>query len=431
MKLVQVKFVILLVLFSACGLPIPATEPIQTEETSQKTETLPSQEVISQTPSISPSPGGAVVLQIWLPPEFDPASGSVGGEILQNRLEDFSKRRPGVRVEVRIKDVYGPGGLLDSLTTATAAAPLAVPDLIAFPRDLLEAAALKGLLKPFDNLTNSMDQSDWYPFAQQLAHLQESIYGLPFAGDALAQVYRPSVIPIPPKTWTETLEITTPLVFPAADPQALSTISLYQANNGAIRDDQSRPFLDATLLSEVLNFYAQAEEAGVMPYWLTQYQEDAQIWETFQDKSSDLVVTWTSNYLQNLTDDIGIAPIPTPDGQPYTSASGWVWALATNQAEHQELSVELVEYLTDPDFLAMWTQTAGYLPTRSNVLDGWEENSSYEILHQILSSSRLIPPADVISSLGDPLLQATIQVLKQQTSPISAAQSAAASLTEP
>jgi hypothetical protein len=82
---------------------------------------------------------------------------------------------------VRIKALDGPGGLLDALSAANAAAPLALPDLILLPRPQLETAALKGLLTPFDGLSASLNNGDWYDYARDLAQLQDSTFGLPLA----------------------------------------------------------------------------------------------------------------------------------------------------------------------------------------------------------------------------------------------------------
>jgi multiple sugar transport system substrate-binding protein len=407
---------------SESAIPSETVAPIKTAtQSTTSTPALPSPEATSS----------QVILTIWLPPQFDPASGSLAGSLLQARLNEFSKRRPGVRINTRIKAMAGPGGLLDSLTTASAAAPLAVPDLIALPYDLMEAAALKGLLHPYDNLTHVLDEPDWYGYAQELAHLQGSTYGLPFAGDALVLVRRVDVAPVAPVDWATVLESKTPLAYPAADPLALFTTALYQANGGLVRDEQGHPFLDAVILSEVLEFFAQAEEVGVMPYWLTQYQADAQIWEAFQEKRANMVATWMSHYLAEPLENAAVAPLPTPNGDPYTLADGWVWALSTRQASHQELTIELAEFLTASSFLAAWTDAAGYLPPRSSSLDIWAESSLQEVIGPISDSAHLLPTADILTSVGVPLQQATVQILKQQDDPVTAAQAAATSLAVP
>jgi ABC-type glycerol-3-phosphate transport system substrate-binding protein len=402
-------------------------------------------------------------LQVWVPPEFDPGADSAAARLLAARLEEFEERRPGVQVQVRVKAPDGPGGLLDSLTTASAAAPLAMPDLVALPRPVLEAAALKGLLHPYDTLSQAIDDPDWYEFARQLARLQDSTFGLPFAGDALHLVYRPGAVPTPPGDMAGLLAQQTPLAFPAADPETLFALALYLSAGGSILDGQGRPHLDRGPLAEALNFYAQAAAAGIFPDWLTQMATDEQAWTAFQEGRSNLVVTWVSRYLKNPPADAQVAHLPTLSGVPSTLANGWVWALAGTQADRQGQAVELAEFLTDSRFLAEWNAAAGYLPPRPSALAGVFEpepgmsptatipavptGASAEpagagqagvpppslptILHQIALSARLYPPADILISVGPPLQEAVLGVLRGQLDPASAAQAAVDRLNVP
>jgi len=351
--------------------------------------------------------------------------------LFQRRLDEFQRRNPRVTIETRVKAVSGPGGLLDSLTTASAAAPQALPDLVALPRDLLETAALKGLLLPLDNLTQAVDDPDWYPYAASLARLQKNIYGLPFAGDALVQIYHPELVARPPATFRNVLDAGQPLIFPAAG-EPYFTLDLYSAGGGAVADEQGRPYLSQIELTQVLTFYLSAEKAGVMPQaLLTQLQEDDQVWAAFLGNQAGMAVTWSSRFLGAHTEEIAIAPVPTQNGKPFTLATGWVWALAGRDEAKRILTVQLAEFLTDSHFLATWTQAAGYLPTRPSSLGLGPNTSLEQTLGKIALSARLLPPTDVLSSLENPLQQAVLAVLKGQSDPALAAQTAASSLTGP
>lgn len=419
-----------LVLQSCTGLSAADKTPVlQTAAPPSQTPTFES--TVIQPSPVSTAQPGIVTLKVWLPPQFDPAAGTPAAELFKARIDEFSKRRPGVRVEIRIKALSGVGGLLDSLTTASAAAPLAMPDLVILPREVMEAAALKGLLHPMDGLTEIMDEQDWYEYSRQLARVQNSIFGLPFAGDALILLYRPQDVAAPPASWSETLEMQTTLVFPAADPQALFTLALYKAKGGQVLDADGRPFLDADILSSVLSFYRDAEQTGVMPYWISQYLSDDQAWESFLDKRADLLVTWSSRYLEEQMSDVAVAPIPSPEGENFTLASGWVWALASPHIENHALSIELAEFFFSSSFMASWTEAFGLLPTRPSALDAWVNQDLREVLSTIISSANLYPATDILSSLGAPLSEATVQVLKRQSDPMIAAQSAVESLTSP
>ncbi len=153
---------------------------------------------VQPTPQVTGSTSAPMSLRIWLPPQFYPPRNTPAGEILQARLDEFTKRR-GLPIEVRIKALSGVGGMVESLSTTNAAAPLALPDLVLLPRPLFEAAALKGLLYPIEGQISPFDAKDWYDYAIQLAHLQNSTYGVPFAGDALVLIYRPAEIATPTK----------------------------------------------------------------------------------------------------------------------------------------------------------------------------------------------------------------------------------------
>jgi ABC-type glycerol-3-phosphate transport system substrate-binding protein len=385
-------------------------------------------------PSITratPTPAGLPTLTIWLPPQFASNSGSAGGDILQARLDEFSAGHTGVRIQARVKPVDGPGGLLDTLTTASAAAPLSLPDLVALPRPMLEAAALKGLLHPYNNLIANPDDKDWYDYAGQLARLQDSLFGLPIAGDALILVYRRNQVPEPPVALNPLPQIQSALAFPAADPQALYTLALYQAAGGAILDAEGRPFLDKEPLTQVLAFYHQAAISEFTPYWLTQFQSDDQSWEAYQNGQAEMVVTWASRFLQEHPADSAAAPLPTLNGSDFTLATGWVWALASPLPERQKQAAQLAEFLSEARFLAQWTHATGYLPPRRSALETWGEAGLRPFVGDVSKSAHLYPSADVLPGLATPLSEATIQMLKQQGDPATAAEKAVNSLLSP
>jgi multiple sugar transport system substrate-binding protein len=382
-------------------------------------------EIPSATPDLANEP---LTLNIWVPPQFDPNVETSEGRLLNQRLEEFIARRPDITLNVRVKAMEGPGGLLDALSSASAAAPDILPDLVALPRPLMEAAALKGLLHPYDGLSTVLENTDWYDYALQLARLQKSTFGLPFAGDALILMYRPSVIGDPPKVLSDTQTIVGPLSFPASDPQALLTLTLYQAAGGAVQDEQGRPALDPAILAQVLSFYQKANQTGLAPTWLTQYETDDQSWSAFIEGKANLAISWTSRYLAengNQVKDTAAATLPTLDGSSYTQATGWVWALAGSQTKNQAAAVQLAEFLTESDFMARWTAAAGFLPTRPSALTAWPDSALRTLSGQVMLSAHPFPPADVLASLAPVLRQATVQILNKQGDPLPLAQEAA------
>lgn len=425
MKKILVGIILITLALASCT-PAPISEEDSTPAPPQTPTTIP-----QATPeSTQPAPG-PTVLRIWVPPQFDPEGDSPASDLLKQRLDLYTSERPDLRIETRVKASSGTGGLLDSLSSANAAAPLVVPDLILLPRASLEIAALKGLLFPYDGLTDSLDDSDWYPYAQELGQLQSSTFGLPFAGNALVSLYRPSEIENHPADWPAALETGHPIAFPAAEPSAFFTLAQYLSTGAQIQDTDGRPLLESTPLTELLSFFRDAEAAGVMPLWLTQFTDDEQSWDAYTENQVNSVVTWISRYLTTLPGDTAAAPILTQTGSPLTLADGWVWALSNPETERHALSVNLAEYLTDGEFLSEWSQASGYLPPRKSALEGWTNVALRVLVERIILSARIIPPNDVMAAIGPALSQATVDVLKQQSSPISAANDAIATLESP
>jgi ABC-type glycerol-3-phosphate transport system substrate-binding protein len=397
------------------GQPAPATP-------SEATPTI----ALTSNPAIipvTPTPG-PITLRIWLPPQFDPSQNNPASRLLQEQLDAFIEEHPGVRIDVRVKSLDGPGGLLDALSTANAAAPLALPDLILLPRAHLETAALKGLLTPFDGLSTSLNDDDWYTYAWELARLQDSTFGLPLAGDGQIMLYRPAEIIEPPKNWPNLLALGSPLIFPAADEQALFTLQQYLATGAPVQDADGRPTLDPAALIEVLEFFKKASAAGTMPFWLTQFTTDDQAWEAYNKNSGSLVTVPVSRYLQDLPGDSSATPIPTQDGKPFTLVDGWIWALSNPQPDRHELSVNLAEFLTSSEFLAEWSIAAGYLPPRRSALASWTNRSLRNPVENMVESAHILPSIDILAVISPALHQATIDVLKQESNPQTAAQKA-------
>ena len=415
------------------GTPTPQAAPTSSGSAAVASEAVATPSAPGESTDVLQS-GAASMVRIWVPPEFDPASNTPAGQLLKARLEQFTVENPDTRLEVRVKALDGEGGMLDSLVASNAAAPLTLPDLVLLPRPLLESAALKGLIYPYDGLTSLMDDPSWFEYAQQLARLESGIYGIPFAGDAMILVNRPSLLGTRSYNLEDFLELGEVLLFPAADLQALYTLSQYLVKDGSLQDAEGRPWLDEAILTNTLEFYQRASLAGVMPYWLTQYSNDEQVWEAFMGGGFPMAITLASIYLkntQNGANDLAMAPIPVLDDAPYTLASGCSWALAGQDPEKRVLSVQLAEFLVEPEFLAGWTSAAGYLPPRVDALQNWQNAGLKRAVEQISYSAQLMPSMDVISTLGPALEQAVVDVLKAQNDPQTAAQEVTDQVNQP
>jgi len=430
--LVALAFILLFSL-SACDV-LPFDIPWLADDLPTSTIAPGDTNELTPTPEITPAQGvtpePVIGLTVWVPPEMDPALETAASQLFANRLEAFSDLHDGLEINVRVKAASGVGGLLDSLTATSGAAPDALPDLIVLSRPDLEIAALKGLIFSMDGLTDIPDDPDWYSFTRNMALLQGETFGLPFAADSLVFVYRTENISGFPASWSGLLDTNIPLAFPAESDQALFPLSLYLAAGGEIQDSQRRPMLSVDPLTEVFRLFQEGVESGIFSSGLSQYLTPGQVWSAYRDGQVDLVVTWVSNYLKENPGDTAISPLLPVSNGAVSIGTGLSWALVASEENRQPIAVELAEFLVGPEFLAEWTLAAGYLPPRPSALDAWKNPVLVSKISQIALMTRLYPTNDIISSLGPILRDGTRQVLQGMMDPAQAAQVAVENLEE-
>jgi multiple sugar transport system substrate-binding protein len=419
--------IFLLVFLGGCaGSPTPAPDQVVFGQ-----PPLPPTEGPTLSPIEGVEPPDAHVLRVWVPPEFDPASGTEAAQIFLARLEEFSVLYPDIQVEVRVKASVGPGGMLDSLSATQAVAPESLPDLVALPRPVLETAAIRGLIFPLDRLAAVQEDTDWYNFAHQLARVENTVYGLPFACDALVLLYRTQVVVQPPRDWTTTKQLGLPLLFPIGSSQSLFTLALYQAAGGNVEDAQGLPTITPATLSAVFDFYMGTQEAGILsPAWV-KYRTEEETFVAYQNGEADMTIAWVSAYWTRAGEDTASGALPTPGGVPFAPLTGWAWAISNPNSTHQDLSTALAQFLTESNYLSEWILAAGYLPPRPSVLAAWPESSKSALASRLVLSAQLIPSVDVLNTLGPLIQQATLDVLNGQQTPAQAAQSVASRLGGP
>lgn len=330
------------------------------------------------TPTAHTSP---MVLRVWVPSRFDPQKDA----LLQARLDSFLESHPGLKIDVRVKEETGTASLLESLLLTSTAAPAALPDLVALPRADLESAAAAGVIQPVDGVKIALDKPGWALSARALGHVQNTAYGLPFAMDALVLA---SSAPEPVTSWVEIAQ-TGPLAFNVLD--ARFPLALYLAAGGTLTDDQGKPALDETILARVLALFAQET---VMPL-----ESDEAVWQSF-GQAGGFAVGWANGLARRDQPGVTIEALPGFEDSSATLVTGWVWAVASRDADRQNLAVELGEWLTAEEFVGVWDQSTGFLSPRSD--PRWEA---------VLALGRVMPASDLLAVIGPVLNDAVASVL--------------------
>ncbi|PWB74805.1 MAG: hypothetical protein C3F07_06995 [Anaerolineales bacterium] len=402
-RLLRIAYCSTLILLAGCSslapfLSTPTPAPVIRPTTTPEPESSPT----------APVQTGPRVLRVWLPPRFDPNADTPSAELLKQRIDEFNIEHPDLEIEIRIKADGEAADLLNSLSITSGAAPAALPDLIMLSHSDMEVAAQRGLLHPIDGLTSILDEPDWYAFARDLGRVQNTSYGLPFSADALMMVYRASVFEEPPSTWEAIFTSGNQMTFPPSDPKAYFPLSLYLSADVPLTGDQGSVILDEGTLAQVLSLFRQAIDSETVPLTIRDDQTDLQALSLFREGEADVAVVWASSDLTSLSGQY--LPLMGIDNAPYTVADGWVLALAGADPENQSLAAELASYLVDSDFMSAWSLAAGYLPTRPQALDGWQDEALKMSIDEILQAAHPLPPESVVSVTGPVMAQALFRI---------------------
>lgn len=388
---------------------------------------------LAATHSPLPTPPGADLppagLVLWLPPQWDPAGEGEAARLLSDRLQAFT-RRTGAPVSVRIKAASGPAGLFSSLAAASAAAPGALPAVIALPRDDYETAAVRGLLAPLDGLATSIDGQDWYAYLSEISVVQGSVYGLPFAGSCLGFVSRAGRGQ-PPAAWNDALRLGQTVVFAAGSPRAEVITALYLSAGGAVADPQRRPTLQVEPLAQVYTLMRQGADRGLFPIWLAGLTEEEAAWQAYIDRRADAAMAWSDDYLSGAGPGDEFTPIPGLGPDPAVLGTGWVFALTGATLEPRALPVQLAEWLAAPEFLGPWSEAAGFLPARPSALALWKNTPRRSLFDGLARAAHPLPSAELGQIVGTALTGGLVRVVKLEQDPQQAALEAAGRLEVP
>jgi maltose-binding protein MalE len=195
--LVLLVMVAMLVLSACAPAATPTEAPVVEPVVEEPTEEVVVEEPVVEEPTAAPEPTEAVVepvatLRIWADDTRTP--------ILQALAADFLAE---YNVELVVEDL---GRLQDIRTPVITAAPAGEgPDIFVGVHDWLGALVESGLVAPIE-LGDKADQ--FVPVSlEAFTYTDGKLYGVPYATENLGFFYNTELVPEPPTTWEEVLEI--------------------------------------------------------------------------------------------------------------------------------------------------------------------------------------------------------------------------------
>ncbi len=418
-----------------------ALEPASIESTSlapTSTQTAPTLDSVTlpfttESPELVPLNPDEVVLTVWTAASLVPSTDAPGGQELLEQLATFDEAHPDIRVEVYPKRIRGAGGILAYLRSAPPVAPGILPDIALLDREALFQAAREKLVVPLEPLLDPTTQSDFYPVAIRVGTVDGTLVGLPYLLELQHNVYRDTILQVPPSSFDAILDSPVGWVFPAGTLGSVNHALLlqYMAAGGTLVDDQGVPFLDVVALRQVLTFYDEALENDVVDPALFQLTDPGESWSMYRSGQASLALVTSTQYLaeRSLVRNAGHAWIATPDGNPYALATGWSWVVVTQDPTRQAAAMSLLNFLVNPTNHGMYSQAAGWLPTQRAALDVWGGSDRYVTFgNQLLDNAQPMPDTGTLTSVGAAIQGAFEAVILNNELPAQAATRAAQSV---
>jgi ABC-type glycerol-3-phosphate transport system substrate-binding protein len=411
---------------------LPACTVTPTPGGSQSTP-IPQETLDASTLAPTSTPGETqrqTTLTLWVAPIFSPSVEGAAAELLAERLAAFEAAHEDVEIDVRVKPVSGQGNLIETLEAATAAAPEALPDLIGLNPAGLYTAALKGWVVDLGSIMTEFTDPNWFEHAAAAAQIDGEYFGVPFASQAEIFIFRNEGYLQAPQVWNDLLNTSSTFLFPAGDREAGLTLSYYIRLGGELYNEEGRPTLDASLVASVLELYALAQASALLPAAAAELTSTAETWQDWIDGQADAAVVPLSLALENYNPDSMTASLIPSQSEPgFSLSKTWTWAIATTDPDRQRLALELIDWLSEPEFLGPWTQALHLLPPDSMSLDQWSSGTQKDLVEQIALAAVAYPGPEELATFGPVLYSAVQAVIASDLPPSTAVEEALQLLT--
>jgi ABC-type glycerol-3-phosphate transport system substrate-binding protein len=382
--------------------------------------------------TISPAspilPTGPITLTVWTIQEFAPSDEDAAGRLFLDQLLDFQRNQTDVKVEVVVKRLAGPGGIMDYIETASAVAPAVLPDVTILSSDVIPQANAAGVLQRLDGLLPEGTIDDVFPVGDKLGRIDDALMAIPFTLDFQHLVYNTTILTATaPATWDEILYSGGPLLFPAGEEASVDTVlDHYLAAGGTLAIEDGVLTLAIDPLTEVFRFYQRGTLDRVIPAAVLQLESLGGCLNAYRGGSALIAHVSSALYLPARADlsNTAVAPVTGPRRPGPALISGWHWAILTPDSARQQLAADLVTWLLEPDNVGSWSYAGHWLPASINGFARWPTDDAYISFarDQILLGIPH-PAADVLGSVQPPLRTAMREVLLGSKSPAAAAAS--------
>ena len=327
-----------------------------------------------------------LTLNVWAQPDyFHLAARPAIANAFTGVLDDWARAHPGVQLHVSVM----PGLELHKTKLQLAAAAGRLPDVASI--DSYWLPLFMHDVQPLEPYWPAEDRADFLPFTiQTLSDPSGHVLGLWHETDCRVLFYRKDLVPVPPRTWDQLLDIASRIarerkmsgyLYNAGrwEGTVFDHLAMFWAQGGELVDRDGRPIFgegaNRVAMLRVLGFLRDTIQRGASPRSVlgqTDYQQ-----MTGAAVAGDAAMFLGGNWqLKDLQTGLSpaefakwdIAPIPQADATTRsTGTGGWVWVVFAKDPARQKAAVEFIRDVEAPAHAARISEATGHLPVRASV----------------------------------------------------------------
>ncbi|MGC9530142.1 MAG: ABC transporter substrate-binding protein [Candidatus Bipolaricaulaceae bacterium] len=307
------------------------------------------------------------------------AMGSAHGPILEKLVASFMEENPDIVVDLVYQGGYG--SLEQKLFAAVAAGN---PPTIAQQYENVTTQWLDALA-PLEDYMDPQVIDDLVPHMREANTFQGVFLTAPFNKSIIVLYYRPDLVPEPPTTWEEFLQMSCDLT---VDEDGDGTIDLYGTglrppnpeifltflaqNGGALlNEDWTEVIVNNQAGVETAEFAAQLADCALV--------QGGYLSAPFRDGLIAMFVDTSAGYPYNLGAaqaggfPMEVAMVPGKKNRTSMVQGTNLGVFALGQTEEQiQAAARLVEFLLRADNIVYWAKESGYLPVTKTGIESEE-----------------------------------------------------------
>lgn len=246
--------------------------------------------------------------------------------------------------------------------------------------------AAKGWLQPLKDKM-AIDTSGMLEAPVESASYKGTLYAAPQDSDGGMLYYRKDLVPEPPKTWDEMMEMCSIAKannigcysgqFKQYEGLTVNAAEAINSAGGSVLDDQGKPSLTTPEAEEGLNNLVEAFKNGNIPAEAITYQEE-QSRRAFQDGQLLFHRNWpyifsliSTEGSSQVKDKFGLAPLPGKDGPGASTLGGHSSAISV-YSKHKATALDFLKFMTSEEQQKFFANQGSKAPVLASLYEDQE-----------------------------------------------------------